>query len=85
MILLLLVLISSMINYPIHLLGNEFSLNDLGDLYNFLGIEVIRRDDSLFLKYDMLLIFSNVYQWEIVNQSLILCHLVVIYISQMKP
>lgn len=33
----------SMINYLIHIFGNDLSLHDLGDLGFFLGIEVIRK------------------------------------------
>lgn len=41
--------------YLIHHLGNKFSLNDLGNLYYFLEIEVIAKADGFFLNQtDML-------------------------------
>lgn len=38
-----------MISCLIHLLGKKLSLNGLGNLYYFLGIEVISRNDGLVL------------------------------------
>lgn len=40
---------SNMISCLIHLLGKEFSLNDLESLHYFLGTKVLSRSDGLFL------------------------------------
>lgn len=54
---------SGFISYFIKLLGNEFSLNDLGKLHYFLGIEVIYQNNGLFLnqtRYDVSLLERNI-------------------------